>query len=140
MEWRDIIKIGDVDEHFKTLTDKHGMAIIIAYHSEDCGLELSTVGPMIVTILFQCLGHHLNARRRNPLPIQWLMYLQSYQSFHISQANQSSIAISPGKSVDLRMKNLQQLRFIQQLFDDNILSQDEFLEQKKSILEALRKL
>ena len=45
-----------------------------------------------------------------------------------SQASQSSIAISPGKSVDLRLKNLQQLRFIQQLFDDNILSQDEFLE------------
>ena len=57
-----------------------------------------------------------------------------------SIANQTSVAISPGKSVDLRMKNLQQLRFIQQLFDDNILSQEEFLEQKKSILEAIRKL
>ena len=27
------------------------MAIITVYHSEDCGLELSTVGPMIVSIL-----------------------------------------------------------------------------------------
>ena len=55
------------------------MVIITVYHSEDCGLELSTVGPTIVSILhllFQCLGHHLNARRRNPLLMQWLVYLQ----------------------------------------------------------------
>ena len=89
------------------------------------------------------MGHHLNARRRNPLLILAKAINPSKsgaQEDSGSQTNQSSIAISPGKSVDLRMKNLQQLRFIQQLFDDNILSQDEFLEQKKSILEALRKL
>ena len=40
----------DVDELFKILTDKHG-DIITVYHSEDCGLKLSTVGPMIVSIL-----------------------------------------------------------------------------------------
>ena len=52
------------------------MTIITVCLNEDCGLELSTVGPTIVTILhllFQCLGHHLNARRRNPLLMQWLM-------------------------------------------------------------------
>ena len=47
-----------------------------------------------------------------------------------------TLGLSPGKSVDLRMKNLQQLRYTQ-LFEDNILSEDEFLEQKK---ESLRKL
>ena len=80
--------------------------------------------------------------------MQWLLFLQKLsnpstsgaQEASSSLAIQSSVAISPGKSVDLHMKNLQQLRFIQQLFDDNILSQDEFFEQKKSILEALRKL
>ena len=38
------------------------------------------------------------------------------------------------------MKNLQQLRYIQQLFEDKILSEDEFLEQKRSILDAIRKI
>ena len=79
--------------------------------------------------------------------MQWLLFLQKLsnpstsgaQEASSSLAIQSSVAISPGKSVDLRMKNLQ-LHFIQQLFDDYILSQDEFLEQKESILEALRKL
>ena len=51
-----------------------------------------------------------------------------------------SFVISPCKSVDLHMKNLQQLCFIQQLFDDNILSQEEFMEQKGRILDALCKL
>ena len=50
------------------------------------------------------------------------------------------IGISPGKSAELRMKNLTQLRLIQQLLDENILSQSEFMEQKEIILEALRKL
>ena len=51
-----------------------------------------------------------------------------------------SIGISPGKSAELRMKNLTQLRLIQQLYNEQILSQSEFIEQKDIILEALRKL
>ena len=57
-----------------------------------------------------------------------------------SQQVSPSVVMSPGKSVELRMKNLQQLRFLQQLFEDNILSEMEFIEQKKSILDSLRKL
>jgi len=48
--------------------------------------------------------------------------------------------ISPGKTVELHSKNLQQLRFIQQLYEDNILSAEEFAEQKGMILQAIRKL
>ena len=50
------------------------------------------------------------------------------------------LGIAPEKSADLRMKNLQQLRYLQQLHDDNILSDTEFLEQKGIILDALHKL
>lgn len=50
------------------------------------------------------------------------------------------IGISPGKAVELRSKNLEQLRYVQQLYEDNILSTEEFAEQKRMILEALRKL
>ena len=43
----------------------------------------------------------------------------------------SSAGVSPGKAVDLRMKNYQQLRYIQQLFDDAILTEGEYMEQKR---------
>lgn len=49
-------------------------------------------------------------------------------------------AVSPGKAVELRMKNYQQLRFLQQLFEDGILDEKEFTEQKGNILEFLRKI
>ena len=48
--------------------------------------------------------------------------------------------VSPGKAVDLRMKNYEQLRYVQQLFDDGILSEKEYMEQKQCILSSLRKL
>ena len=45
----------------------------------------------------------------------------------------TSVGVSPGKAVDLRMKNYQQLRYIQQLFDDGILTEVEYIEQKSSL-------
>lgn len=50
------------------------------------------------------------------------------------------IGVSPGKTVELRSKNLEQLRYIQQLYEDNILSTTEYEEQKCIILSAIRKL
>lgn len=52
----------------------------------------------------------------------------------------SCMGISPGKSTDLRMKNLQQLRVLQQLYEEKILSDSELVEQKKIILDVLRNL
>ena len=48
--------------------------------------------------------------------------------------------ISPGKAVELRMKNLEQLRYLQNVFEDGILDEKEYAEQKNSILTSLRKL
>ena len=48
--------------------------------------------------------------------------------------------VLPGRAVDLRMKNYQQLRYLQQLYEDNILNENEYAEQKRSILAALRNL
>ena len=48
--------------------------------------------------------------------------------------------VSPGKNIDLRMKNLEQLRYVQQLYEDNILTDVEFAEQKNNILASIRKL
>ena len=52
----------------------------------------------------------------------------------------NSIKISPSEVVDLRMKNFEQLRYLQTLYDDHILTQEELTEQKKIVLDALRKL
>jgi len=51
----------------------------------------------------------------------------------------SRLGVSPGKAVDLRMKNLQQLCYLQSLYEDNILSDQELAEQKQIVLESLRK-
>ena len=52
----------------------------------------------------------------------------------------TTASVSPRKTVDLRMKNYEQLRYLQQLFDDGILSETEFFEQKKNILSFLKNL
>ena len=58
----------------------------------------------------------------------------------VSTESSSGACVSPGKAVELRMKNFEQLRFLQQFFDDGILSESEYTEQKRSILSFLRKL
>ena len=45
--------------------------------------------------------------------------------------------VSPGKVVDLRMKNFEQLRYLQKLYEDRILSEAEYNEQKRNILDFL---
>lgn len=51
-----------------------------------------------------------------------------------------SVGISPGKKTELRMKNLQQLRELQQLYEDNIITDKELAEQKDIVMSTLRKL
>ena len=50
----------------------------------------------------------------------------------------SATGISLGKTTELRMKNLEQFRYLQNLFEDGILTEKEHPEQK--ILPLLRKL
>ena len=47
---------------------------------------------------------------------------------------------SPSKVVDIRMKNLEQLRCLQQLREDGILTDQEFLIQKSIVLKSLNQL
>ena len=51
-----------------------------------------------------------------------------------------SVGLSPCKAADLRMKHFEQLRYLQQLMEDNIISESEFLEQKQIIIDTLRKI
>ena len=51
-----------------------------------------------------------------------------------------SVGISPSRITDLRMKKLQELRELQGLLEQNVLTQQEFIEQKQLVLDSLRKL
>ncbi|SMN02488.1 hypothetical protein SPONN_1164 [uncultured Candidatus Thioglobus sp.] len=55
------------------------------------------------------------------------------------QSNTTAIS-SPAVVVDLRMKHFEQLRYAKQLSDDNILTDQEFKEQKQNILRAIEQL
>lgn len=48
-----------------------------------------------------------------------------------------STGISPSKAIELRMKNLEQLRYLQNLFEDSILNEKEYSEQNNNILSSL---
>ena len=48
--------------------------------------------------------------------------------------------ISPGRTTELRIKKLQELRELQQLLEENVISKEEFNEQKTLVLNSLRKL
>jgi len=48
--------------------------------------------------------------------------------------------VSPAKAAELRMKNYEQLRYLQGLFDDGIITEKELVEQKQSVLDALQRL
>ena len=45
--------------------------------------------------------------------------------------------LSPGRAIELRMKNYEPLQYVQQLFDDGILSENEYVGQKQDILRKL---
>ena len=47
---------------------------------------------------------------------------------------------SPSKIVDVRMRNIEQLRALKQLFEDEVLTEEEFLAQKDIVLKSLAKL
>ena len=50
----------------------------------------------------------------------------------------STTGVSPLRLADIRMKHYEQLRYLHTLFDDGILTEQEFLEQKGTILDTLR--
>ncbi len=54
--------------------------------------------------------------------------------------NQRELGVSPGKASEIRSKSYSQLSTLKQLYDDGVLSMDEFEEQKKIILSGLKKL
>lgn len=54
--------------------------------------------------------------------------------------SQEAAGISPGKASEIRGKSLDQLGTLKKLFEDNVLTQKEFEEQKDIILSGLKNL
>ena len=50
------------------------------------------------------------------------------------------VKCSPSKTVDIRMKNLEQLRLLQKLREDGILNEEEFGMQKQIVMKSLSQL
>ena len=128
----------DVDEHYKTLTEKHGDSFSVpqkrlwartlhcgTHDSYDTPPPLPMFGPQPKRPKKDSLADTIT----NAAVAIMKATTPPTSVAQPSQQAPSSVVMSPGKSVELRMKNLQQLRFLQQLFDDNILSETEFLEQ-----------
>ena len=51
-----------------------------------------------------------------------------------------AVTCSPNKVADIRMKNIEQLRSLQRLREDGILTEEEFLTQKQIVLRSLTNL
>ena len=73
-----------------------------------------------------------------------LLLRPSLVTKHVPPQKKSAVAsqqcgISPAKVADVRIKDLEQLKILQQLYEDGILSHAEFMEQN-DILDSLRKL
>jgi hypothetical protein len=58
----------------------------------------------------------------------------------VAATETQNIPFSPGKKLDLRLKNLEQLQQLQKLYKDGILSQEEFDSQKKIVVLSLNHL
>ena len=62
------------------------------------------------------------------------------KSSETSSQSSKPIGLSPGRVTELRIEKLQELRELQQLLEQNVLTNAEFEEQKMVVLNALRKL
>ena len=56
----------------------------------------------------------------------------------VATSTATSLTLSPAHLSDVRMKHYEQLRYLHKLFDDGILDEGEFLEQKRKILVVLK--
>ena len=57
-----------------------------------------------------------------------------------SGSHMMPFSVSPTRAVNLRMKSYEQLRYSKQLFDDGIIGDKEYKEQKEHVMTTLRKL
>lgn len=58
----------------------------------------------------------------------------------VATSHSTSLTASPARLADIRMKHYEQLRCLRKLFDDSILDEGKFLEQKRKILDVLKSL
>ena len=141
-------KEKDVDDLFQDLKDRHG--------SEYSGPQLRLWARMVSNGVHEDLdnpphvpmisGTALKRQKQESLAEALTGAATAFAKvFNSPSSAQPSgvtptVGLSPCKAADLRMKHLEQLRYLQQLMEDNIISESEFLEQKQIIIATLRKI
>ena len=90
------------------------------------------------------------SHERNQLQLSWQvqhLHLQKHSQVRktIRQVKSASVShppvtsgVSPSKAIELRMKNFEQLLYLQQLHDDGILNSKEFTDQKQKFCHLYR--
>ena len=130
----------DVESTFKELQEKHGQK----YDNP----RLRLWSRMIVSGIHDDLDNPpivpafslSEPKRRRKESLSETLTGAKENEAHQTTQGPSDVGLSPGKAIELRMKNFEQLRYLQQLYEDQILDEKEYIEQKKSILLSLRKL
>ena len=129
----------ELERVFQKLRDKHG--------STSCGQEL--LYPECTIMMIDPLMHLCLVQKQ---PTEFIVDAFTGAATVIAKAivnpkalqdvtaTEQTVRFSPGKKVDIRMKNLEQLRVLQCLMEDGILSQDESTEKKRIVLKSLNNL
>ena len=127
----------DVDDHFATLTEMHEDEYSILQQrlwarTINCGTHDSFEIPPALPMFAPPPKRSKKDSLTDTVPAVLAKAISpdTATTKDASRLDHLPLSSSPGKSADLRMKNLQQQRYIQQLFEVKISSEDEFLEQK----------
>jgi len=127
----------DVDEHFMILTEKHGDTYSVPQRrlwarTIHCGTHDSHDTPPALPMFGPPPKRPKKESFTDAMTSAAVAFAKaispSTQEIPSPQHHQPSVMLSPTKSVDLWMKILQHLRFTQQLFEDNILTHEDYQE------------
>lgn len=142
-------KEEEVDQLFKELKDKHAnqfdtpklrlWARMMSSNLHDSLDEPPNVPAFLGSTPKKCRQESLSDALSGAA-VAFAKVLHPGQTTTCTEQTKTPSCLSPGKSIELRMKNFEQLRYLQQLFEDGILTQTEYMEQKQTILTSLRKL
>jgi len=137
-------KEEEIDETFKGLKQKHG--------EKYSGPQLRLWARMIANGLHESINDppqvpmitgHVKKKGQESLSEALagaaVAFAKAFSSSPV-RSSQSTSTLSPCKAAELRMKHLEQLKYLQQLMEDGVLSESEFIEQKQAILDALRNI
>ena len=139
-----------VEDYYQELKEKHGSSFSVPQlwlwaKMFYCGTHYSLESPPPLPVI---VGNQPKKTRKDALTEVMVDAASAFTKAMKSPSpvspksspNRPRMGISPGKAVELKSKNLEQLRNIQQLFEENVLTAEEYTEQKQIVLDSIRKI